>query len=84
MRNAELGAAGRGRTNDRGASFDARLGCGWGAVRERGATTAFGDFGRSGAGERFRAGMAFRLCGAAETGAAFCSERREGRGRPPA
>ena len=80
MWNAEPGAT-RGRADD-GASFDARLGYGWGVLRERAVTTAFGELGRSGNGERFRLGVALRLREPAGAGLEFYGERRGDRSRP--
>ena len=80
MWNAEPGAI-RGRADD-GASFDARLGYGWGVLRERAMTTAFGELGRSGDGGRYRLGMEFRLRGPAGPNVELYGERREHLGWP--
>ncbi len=81
MWNADPGAAGRGGGGG-GASLDARLGYGWGVLRDRAVTTAFGELGRSGDDDRFRLGVEFRLRGTAGPGLELYGERRGNRGRP--
>ncbi len=81
MWNADPGAAGRGGGGG-GASLDARLGYGWGVLRDRAVTTAFGELGRSGDDDRVRLGVEFRLRGTAGPGLELYGERRGDRGRP--
>ncbi len=79
MWNADPGAAGRGGAGGDGASLDARLGYGWGVLRDRAVTTAFGELGRSGDGDRLRLGVEFRLRGTAGPGLELYGERRGNR-----
>ncbi len=75
MWNADPGAAGRG-AGVGGASLDARLGYGWGVLRDRAVTTVFGELGWSGDDDRFRLGVEFRLRGTAGPGLELYGERR--------
>ncbi len=79
MWNADPGDAGRGGAGGRGASLDARLGYGWGVLRDRAVTTAFGELGRSGDDDRVRLGVEFRLRGTAGPGLELYGERRGNR-----